>query len=292
MAYGNVPAESPGNVAQSSRYNQLVTNVDDLDTRLDIVEARTIDTSGAVGIGNQRLSDRLGAGVTNVATADARFGAGVGTGSNVTTGSAASQLTDLRSRATALESVTTNVSTGNSALGTRMTAAESAIANGTSGNAALNTRLAVIEGRPIVEVTLTADVALLSTTETAISWSSAPRNTFTMWSAGNPTRLTVPAGQGGLYLVGGGVCFQNNGTGGRTVHLRVNGAGNLFRAGSTPGIATIHSEMSVCYPMILAAGDYVEVMVWQNSGVTLNVLGTVGSGYDPSARIIMTKLAA
>jgi hypothetical protein len=123
MAYGNVPAESPGNVAQSSRYNQLVTNVDDLDTRLDIVEARTIDTSGAVGIGNQRLSDRLGAGVTNVATADARFGAGVGTGSNVTTGSAASQLTDLRSRATALEGTVNNGSTGVAALNTALGAA-------------------------------------------------------------------------------------------------------------------------------------------------------------------------
>lgn len=149
MAYGNVPNESPGNIAQSARYNQLVANVDDLDTRLDVTEALTTNTSGTVGTGNQRLSDRLGAGVTNANTASSqlsalqtlttdtatnggqgnarladRFGTGVGTGANVTTGSATSQLTDLRSRATALEGVTQHATSGNSALSTRVTTAQ------------------------------------------------------------------------------------------------------------------------------------------------------------------------
>lgn len=250
MAFGNVPTESPGSVAQSSRYNQLVANVDNLDTRLDVTEALTTNTSGTVGTGNQRLSDRLGAGITTAATADDRLGAGVGTGSNVTTGSAASQLADLRSRATALE------------------------------------------GPPLVQVTLTADQAIASTTETPISWGSAPRNPNTMWSAGNPTRLTVPAGQGGLYLICGTIAFQVSGTGGRALHARVNGAGNYIRLGSTPGISTIHSEMSLSVPLILAAGDYVEINAWQNSGGSLNILGTVGGGYDPSPRLMMLKIRA
>lgn len=148
MAYGNVPHESPGNIAQSARYNQLVDNVDDLDTRLDVTEALTTNTSGAVGTGNQRLSDRLGAGVTNANTASSqlsalqtlttdtatnggqgnarladRFGTGVGTGANVVTGSASSQLTDLRSRATALEGKFTNSSITKYVLGADVTIA-------------------------------------------------------------------------------------------------------------------------------------------------------------------------
>lgn len=103
MAYGNMTPAVPGGIASSAANNQIIINVDDLDTRLDTVESRTTDTSGVVGIGNQRLSDRLGAGVTTSATADARFGSGVGTGSNVTTGSATSQLVDLRSRVSTLE---------------------------------------------------------------------------------------------------------------------------------------------------------------------------------------------
>lgn len=112
-------------VASSAEYNKLIDNIQDLDarmgavvsgssahTRLSSLEALTTDTTTGQGIGNQRLSDRLGTGV--------------GTGTNVTTGSASSQLTDLRSRASALESVTTNVSTGNSALGTRVSALEAA----------------------------------------------------------------------------------------------------------------------------------------------------------------------
>jgi hypothetical protein len=102
--------------ASSAEYNKLIDNIEDLDARLGAVtsgasansrlislEALTTNTSGAVGIGNQRLSDRLGAGITTSATADARFGSGVGTGSNVLTGSASSQLADIRSRLSVVE---------------------------------------------------------------------------------------------------------------------------------------------------------------------------------------------
>jgi hypothetical protein len=125
MAYGNMTPATVGGVASSAANNQIITNVEDLDTRLDVVEARTVNTSGDVGTGNQRLSDRLGSGVTTAATASDRFGTGVGIGSNVTTGSATSQLTDLRTRVTATETANNHASTGHTALGTRVTALES-----------------------------------------------------------------------------------------------------------------------------------------------------------------------
>jgi hypothetical protein len=139
MAIVSMADAVSGGIASSAEYNKLIDNIEDLDgrlgsvvaspnanSRLSTLETRTTDTSGVVGIGNQRLSDRLGAGVTTSATADARFGSGVGTGSNVTTGSASSQLTDLRSRVSTVESTVTNGTTGNAALGGRVTALEAA----------------------------------------------------------------------------------------------------------------------------------------------------------------------
>jgi hypothetical protein len=117
------------NVVTGNAAAQLI----DLRARAAVLEARTLDTSGVVGIGNQRLSDRLGAGVTTSATADARFGAGVGTGANVTTGSAASQLADLRSRATVVETLVNGGTNGNVALG-------ALVNSGSVGNTALGTR--------------------------------------------------------------------------------------------------------------------------------------------------------
>jgi len=91
-----------GEPASSAEYNKLIDNIIDLDarlgavvsgspvnTRLTTLETRTTDTVTTGGIGNQRLADR--------------FGTGVGTGANVTTGSATSQLTDVRARIAVLE---------------------------------------------------------------------------------------------------------------------------------------------------------------------------------------------
>jgi hypothetical protein len=74
-----------GGIALASEYNKVTANIRDLDTRL---------TAASAAIAN---------GTTGNAALDARLGSGVGTGANVTTGSATSQLTSLRSRMTAVE---------------------------------------------------------------------------------------------------------------------------------------------------------------------------------------------
>jgi hypothetical protein len=92
-----------GGVASSADNNAIIDNVLDLDARLGPVvssstaharllalEARTTDTGTSPGgIGNQQLANRLGSGV--------------GTTTNVTTGTASAQLADLRTRMTAAE---------------------------------------------------------------------------------------------------------------------------------------------------------------------------------------------
>jgi hypothetical protein len=112
MAFGNMTPAVAGQVASSAANNQIITNVENLDTRLDVTEALTTNTATNGGQGNARLADR--------------FGTGVGTGANVTTGSATSQLTDVRSRITVVENRTLAAGSGNAALDTRVTSLEAA----------------------------------------------------------------------------------------------------------------------------------------------------------------------
>lgn len=93
MAFVTMTDAVSGGIALAAEYNKVTANVRDLDTRL---------TAASAAIAN---------GTTGNAALDARLGSGVGTGSNVTTGSATSQLASLRSRMTAVEAATISGST-------------------------------------------------------------------------------------------------------------------------------------------------------------------------------------
>jgi hypothetical protein len=83
----------------------------------------------------------------------------------------------------------------------------------------------------------------------------------------NNTRITIPTGLGGRYLVWGVAGFANNATGTRIIRFLVNGSTTyeVFRttsAGVWGGAATIG--------MSLNAGDYIEMGLYQSSGGSLN----------------------
>jgi hypothetical protein len=97
----------------------------------------------------------------------------------------------------------------------------------------------------------------------------------------NNSRLTVPAGLGGKYLIHATIAWAANADSNmRTLQLVVNGAtyiaietGPAVSTGSQPTRQTI----STVYDM--AAGDYVEMVVHQISGVTLAV--TTAGNFSP-----------
>jgi hypothetical protein len=92
----------------------------------------------------------------------------------------------------------------------------------------------------------------------------------------NNSRLT--AQKAGKYTIWAGVEWALNTTGFRMVAIRLNGTTNiaLVTANGTTGNTTDQSISTLYH---LAAGDYVEVMVWQTSGGNLNV--SVGGSYSP-----------
>lgn len=96
----------------------------------------------------------------------------------------------------------------------------------------------------------------------------------------NTNRLTIPAGLGGKYLVGGGIRYASNATGWRQLALRLNGDNAKFIATDVRGAnPTDVTDITISTVLELAVGDYVELMAAQTSGGNLNVLA--GAMFSP-----------
>jgi hypothetical protein len=99
----------------------------------------------------------------------------------------------------------------------------------------------------------------------------------------NTSRLTVPAGLGGYYLITGFLSFEGNATGYRQAGIAINVTTEI-----TPvlysSVGTASTVLNFHYIANLSAGDYVEMRLIQNSGGTLFIYG------GGSSRFGMTKL--
>lgn len=99
-------------------------------------------------------------------------------------------------------------------------------------------------------------------------------------NATNPTRVTIPSGLGGKYLVAGGVVFPGTATGLlRIGRILKNGTTVISEVRNTAGASQQHA-MQVVTVVDLAAGDYLEVSVWQNSGASMTLIRA--NPYGPS----------
>lgn len=107
-------------------------------------------------------------------------------------------------------------------------------------------------------------------TETAIALDAEAFDTHGFHSpTTNASRLTIPAGMAGYYLIAGQIRFASSATGGRSASIYKNSATFLANtpaaaAGST---STAIATQAVAY---LAVGDYVELTGWQSSGAALS----------------------
>lgn len=121
-----------------------------------------------------------------------------------------------------------------------------------------------------------ASVALGSTQSIAtggagafISWTSAPTDTGAYWSAGAPTRLTIA--QTGRYMIRGAITWDTNGTGERYIYIYKNGS-DVPAADQRPAVSGGNTITASQITLQLAAGDYIEISGYQNSGGNLNAL--------------------
>jgi hypothetical protein len=85
----------------------------------------------------------------------------------------------------------------------------------------------------------------------------------------NNTRLTVPAGMAGVYIIGGGSNFEQNGTGYRLLKVRLNGS-TMIGGLTVPAVGNGPTRLALTTVNVLAVGDYVELLAYQNSGGNLD----------------------
>ena len=121
-------------------------------------------------------------------------------------------------------------------------------------------------------VTLGAVQAIPNAAGTAIQFTQAQFDSSGFFDAGTPTRLTVPAGLGGVYAITGYVLFAASGVGIRQSSIPVNAAATHAINGPLPGNGAFNNGLPVPLTLALAAGDFVELEAYQSSGGALNAL--------------------
>ena len=91
----------------------------------------------------------------------------------------------------------------------------------------------------------------------------------------NTSRITIPAGKAGYYNITAGVFWPSNSSGVRQIQLEINGTTAI---GRTVVVGTANGVESELFTTIyyLNVGDYVQSLVYQNSGSTL----TTEAAYD------------
>ena len=118
-------------------------------------------------------------------------------------------------------------------------------------------------------VRLTADEPVATGTDAAIPWDAAVYDTDGFWVAGNPTRLTVPAGVSRIRLKGN-LDWTFGGSGYRHLWTYKNDA-LFFGAAKESDVGDAGIQSIGTAVVDVTAGDYFELIARQTSGATKNV---------------------
>ncbi|HYW10041.1 MAG TPA: hypothetical protein VE913_23950 [Longimicrobium sp.] len=132
-----------------------------------------------------------------------------------------------------------------------------------------------------------APVPLPSLTETSIPFGMVGPDTDGFWNAAQPTRLTVPDGLGGVYLVVAHGVFAATADFLLATGFRLNGT-TILGLSRMASDASGGSNLTATEIVTLRAGDYLELRLYHTSGVTVNAYG--GDSYETS--LMMTRLGA
>lgn len=126
----------------------------------------------------------------------------------------------------------------------------------------------------------TTTQSIPNSTYTAISFDGELFDTHGFHDGTNPTRLTIPTGLAGYYLIEA-LCVFNGGGGGsaRISTVALNGTDFFLQAGSGTTSSTHVPQATVYY---LDEGDYIELWAFQDSGGSFNVnVGGHSGNYAP-----------
>lgn len=132
------------------------------------------------------------------------------------------------------------------------------------------------------EVRRTSNQSIPNNSITTVTWQTAVYDTDSYWSAGDATKISIPAD--GLYQIMANVAFEANATGTRAFVIQVNGDSDDYVL-RPRGAATNAGEWAFygATNAILHEDDYLEMTAYQNSGAARNL---VSGGNSPSISIV------
>ena len=124
-----------------------------------------------------------------------------------------------------------------------------------------------------VSLSNSADNSIPNGTATAMAYDTEFYDTDSFHNTGvNNSRITIPSGKGGYYLVQGYTQYASNATGNRTTSIRKNGSTILLQnLNSVQPEASRSMNIAIAYVGNFAVADYIELFCVQNSGGSLNV---------------------
>jgi len=133
--------------------------------------------------------------------------------------------------------------------------------------------------------TRTTSFSVNNTTDTAIVFDNTVRDDASFHSGATYSRLTVP--ESGWYFIAASVDWDTNSSGRRFVHIRVDGTDWQFSNGAS---AMNDNRVPVSGSAYLSAGQYIEIIVYQDSGGIRSIdtarLSVVRMGTSPGVPTI------
>ena len=135
-----------------------------------------------------------------------------------------------------------------------------------------------------------ADQTISTATVTELLWNSETFDTDAFHSTASATgRLTIPADEDGKYLVIAQCNFQPRSNGSFQIIVRKNGSDAAWGGFDNPNDG---QHATITDVMDLAAADYIQMFIYQNSGSTVTVYfhSTAGGGMNSPSNFGLTKL--
>lgn len=123
---------------------------------------------------------------------------------------------------------------------------------------------------------LTIVQSIPSTTATVVNFDTREIDTDSAVTTGAAWKWTCPTAKGGLYHVAGVVSFAAmTATGECVAVVRKNGVQVQDGGGGAPQTSSTVNHLPFSAYISVAAGDYIDVIAYQTSGVSQNTTGTV-----------------
>jgi hypothetical protein len=130
-------------------------------------------------------------------------------------------------------------------------------------------------GCSLYDTNLTQSIA--NSTNVALTWNSEYFDTDGYHNnSTNTSRITIPSGKGGKYLLTGATHYSTGSTGYRAIKFKKNG-GDFFDINY--GAAGAYTGLPITAIVELSVGDYVELITVQNSGGSLDAYKYTAPSY-------------